>query len=388
MNTPLVVPTRRRGFTLIEALIALVIMAFGLLVLAGVNVKLARNEDVAKQRAEATRLAQEKVEEFRSFTQLQASAGAFDWTDLTNGNDSISSSVNYATNTTFTRTWTMLGAAGDPMRRLQVTVSWIDRTGGDPQQVQFSTVISKTDPRDVGALAFPLPGNTNLKLPKNRNINIPVPAIELGNGKSVINLQDNLAVVFSNDTGYIVLTCDHKVEDKDDLAFGCTEAAAYIIAGYVSGPDGFPATLAMNPMQLSGSTGVTCSLANAINQNDGSVIAGYKYYLCVVNVAAIGNQVSGTMRLAAPTLNAGATNYLVCRFEYGEAPGVSANTRNVQPYAGLAESLDNQNYVITTASSCPTVDSLATTQHQNCRSDNPNKNVNRAADCPATASTL
>ena len=32
----------------------------------------------------------------------------------------------------------------------------------------------------------------------------------------------------------------------------------------------------------SGTTSVTCTLGAAVDQNDGSTISGYKYYLCVV----------------------------------------------------------------------------------------------------------
>lgn len=84
------------------------------------------------------------------------------------------------------------------------------------------------------------------------------------------------------------------------------------------------------------------------------------------------------MRLAAPGLNSG-SNVRVCRFQYPAAAGISANQRNVQPYDRVAESLDSQNYLITDASSCPTVNGLATTLHQTCA----NSNQDRANDCPA-----
>ncbi|MBI5258734.1 MAG: prepilin-type N-terminal cleavage/methylation domain-containing protein [Burkholderiales bacterium] len=375
--------TARRGFALIESLIALVIVAFGLLVLAGVNLKLARNEDVAKQRSEAARLAQEKVEELRSFTQIDAAAGAKAWADLATGSDAISDSAEYRTNTSFTRNWQVLGNASDPMRRVQVTVSWTDRVG-EAQSVSFGTVISKTDPSDVGSLGFPLPDNTTLKRPKNRNLNIPVPAVDLGNGQSVVQLQNNFAVVFSNESGYVVKTCAFVVNTVSDLA-GCSETAAYIIAGYLSldGTGSFPAGLDVNTAQITGATGVTCSVQNAVDQNTNTVISGYKYYLCVVSVPTAGATWGGTLRLSGPGLNSGATNYMVCRFQYPTSGGGSGNQRNVQPYSGVGESLDNQNYVLTAGSACPTISSLATTLHQNCRGSNPNKNLNRATDCPA-----
>ena len=376
--------TAQRGFTLIEAMVALVIVAFGLLVLAGVNLKLARAEDVAKQRGEAARLAQEKIEELRSFTRISVAAGAVSWNGLAGGNDTLVDAPDFHTNTTFNRTWQLLGTIADPMRRAVVTVAWADRAG-EAQNVTFSTVISKTDPSDVGSLGFPLPANTTLKRPKNRNLNIPVPAVDLGNGQSVVQLQGNFAVVFSNESGYVVKTCDHVVSTAADLASGCTDTNAYILAGYVSlhGTGTFPAGLSVNTAQFTGSSGVNCSVSNAINQSTGLVIAGYKYYLCVVSVAAQAAPWSGRLRLSGAGLNAG-PNYLVCRFEFPVDFGGSANQRNVQPYANVAESLDSQNYVITDTSSCPTVSTLATVEHQNCRSSGTNNNAgNRGVDCPA-----
>lgn len=368
-----------RGFSILEALIALVLVAFGLLTLMGVTMKLARSEDVARQRGEAARLAQERIEAIRSYTQIDTSATTLAWADLASGNDSIVNSDDYSTNTTFNRSWQLLGATTDPMRQLRVTVNWLDRTN-TAQTLSYGTVISQTDPKDVGSLGFPLPANTTLKRPKNRNLNIPVPAVDLGNGQSVVQLQSNFAVVFSNESGYVVKTCAFTVHTASDLA-GCTTANAYIIAGYVSlnGTNSFPAGLTLNTAEVTGSTGVTCSLGSAVDPSSGNVIAGYDYYLCVVSVPTAGAPWSGTVRLAGAGLNSG-SNYLVCRFQYPTASGVTANQRNVQPYSAVNESLDNQNYVIATGGNCPTVSGLSTTLHQNCRSSNPN----RVTDCPAS----
>lgn len=401
MKRPMNRPTRRpvprlpRGFSLIEAMIAMLITSFGLLALAGIGLKLAFNEDVARQRGEATRLAQEKIEELRSFSQISAAAGVVTWDGLTGANDvvtegSVHNGESYHSNTRFERRWELLDTAGDPWRRVRVTVAWADRVNGesDKQTLTFNTILSKTDPFDSGALAFPLPGNTTLKRPKNRNLNIPVPAVDLGNGQSVVQITSTFAVVFSNDSGYVVLTCNKTITTVEDLQTGCTQSNAYIIAGYISlsGTSSFPTGLLLSTAEISGSTGVTCSLANALDQNDGTAIAGYKYYLCVISVPSEGAAWGGTVRLGGLGLSAGPTNYLVCRFQYaaaGSSPSKANNPKNVQPYTEVAESLDNQNYVITTATACPTITSLATTLHQNCRSSNPNGNaVNRPLDCP------
>jgi prepilin-type N-terminal cleavage/methylation domain-containing protein len=360
----------QRGFTIIEALIALAVVAFGLMAVSGLQALLSRNTDVAKQRSEATRLAQQQIENVRSYTTIADAAGQISWNGLANGSDTTTS------NATFTRTWTWAGASTDQMRRLSVNVSWTDRTG-EAQNVTLNTVVSRTNPLDVGLLGFPLPQNTTLKRPKNRNLNIPVPALDLGGGKSVYQLANNFAVVFNNDTGYVVMQCGFVVTTAAQLS-SCTTYSAFILAGYVSlaGSASFPAGLGLNTAGFSGTTSVTCTVGNAVDQNDGGTISGYKYYLCVVALP-VSTTWGGMVRLTG--MSSG-TNLLVCRFQFGATAGISANARNVQPYSAVNESLDNQNYVITSNGSCPTISGLATTPHQECRSSN----GNRATDCPAS----
>lgn len=59
--------TRRRaaGFTLIESMVALLIVTGGLFGLLKTQTMLARNADLARQRTEAVRLAQERIEALR-----------------------------------------------------------------------------------------------------------------------------------------------------------------------------------------------------------------------------------------------------------------------------------------------------------------------------------
>ena len=229
------------GVSLLEALVAMVLMAGGLVGLLAMQMTLARSADIAKQKGEAVRLAQQQIESMRSFTTLVATPGHLAWTDLGAGNDAVSS------NTTFTRTWTLSGSADDALREVSVSLAWQDRAGTE-QRLTLQSVISKTDPADVGALGFPLPANTTLKRPKNRNLNIPVPAKELGGGKSVYQLSSNFAVVFNNDSGYVVRKCNKTINNEADMDEGCVDYAAMILAGYISMSSGsFPSARASTP---------------------------------------------------------------------------------------------------------------------------------------------
>jgi Tfp pilus assembly protein PilV len=391
MNTPQVHRlNRQRGFTIIEALISLLVMSFGMLALSGMQVSLSRNADVAKQRTEAMRLAEARIEEFRSFTGI--STGAINW----NGLDGTANTTT-TTNTTYTVSSTMSGVDTDAMRAVNVQVDWTDRTGA-PQRVSVASVISQTDPRDPGFIGNPLPLNKPLKRPKNRDINIPIPALSLGNGTSAYQFSPTYVVIFSDVNGNVVKICNPNQANANVatiLASVCDSFSGYILAGYINTPLDALATyptginyalVTRNAAPTSGLyQNITCQFGQGTDTNSGATINNYKYYLCVVPLE--GSLLwSGTVRLGGvPTTG----DYIVCRFQYTQTD-VTANERNVQPYLNVNTSIDEQNYLVTTTSnanptsaSCPssmTVTGVSVgVLHQNCRSNN----ANRLTECPA-----
>jgi Tfp pilus assembly protein PilV len=60
---------------LVEVLIALVVLAIGVLAIAVFQTTLSRNSDLAKQRTEATRLAQQRIEDLRAYPRLPCPPG-------------------------------------------------------------------------------------------------------------------------------------------------------------------------------------------------------------------------------------------------------------------------------------------------------------------------
>ncbi|MCO5400039.1 type IV pilus modification PilV family protein [Ralstonia soli] len=356
---------RNRGFTLLEAMVAMLIVGFGMVALVRVQSTLTQNADMARQRSEATRLAEEKIEQLRAYNSVISGVGV-SWADVTNGTDTPSS----ASNTSYSRSWTLGGAVTDSMRPIQVTVSWQDRTAAQ-SSVTTRSYIARFDPALAGALSFPLPGNGNIKLPKNRNLNIPIKATDLGGGQSAYQLTNNFAVVFSNVTGYVVMRCSGTITSSSQLSSQCTSYNAYILAGYVSlggkkAPSSMPAT-GLNLSQVTpyishGST--DCVFNPAVDQNTGSTISGYYYYLCVMAVNSSGGGWSGTVNLTG--MSSGSPAYLVCRYQYPATGNGNSNERNVQPYSNVTESLDQQNYAITLDNSCSNIS--GSVLHQSCTS--------------------
>ena len=196
-----------RGFTLIEALIALLVLSFGMLAIASFQVTLTRSSDLAKQRTEATRLAQQKVEALRSYGQVASNTGSPHIVNYTDDVVSSTTPETFVSNATFSRTWTVTANAANTEKWINVQVAWNDRAG-QAQSVQLLSVISKFDPQDIGTLATG-PGGNNVRRPKNRNINIPYPAVTLSGGttSAFIPPPGNVTYVFNNVTGNIVQSC-------------------------------------------------------------------------------------------------------------------------------------------------------------------------------------
>jgi len=218
------------GISLIEALVALAVMAFGLLGVVGMQSTLRFNADVSRQRGEAVRLAQEEIERWRNYSVLRAS-------DAASGQLAFESIVSTGpvtlslddANTTFTRTTTVVPeAAGGPLvREVNVLVSWQDRRGA-PQEVLLSTQVGYVPP-ELRALVALRGDRGPLAQPGGRNPLIPRGAVPIEGGRSRFDPPGGAGVgwIFSNDTGLIVAICP-PLPATPDL---CTATTRQLVAG-------------------------------------------------------------------------------------------------------------------------------------------------------------
>ena len=211
-------PLQRRaqaGFTLIEALVALLVVSFGMLAIAGMQTTLARSSDLAKQRSEAVRLAQIKMEQLRSFDSIVSGSGTWNYsTDVVSGADAAVTPTN--SNTAFTRSWTVTGTDGvtaaganDAQKWIHVLVQWADRSSTTlNQSVRLDSTIARNNPTALKGL-FAGQAQPKVRQPKNRNLNIPYPAVTLGGGtqSAFIPPPGGVAYVFDNATGNILSSC-------------------------------------------------------------------------------------------------------------------------------------------------------------------------------------
>jgi Tfp pilus assembly protein PilV len=377
---------KTRGVSLVEALVAFLVMGLGLLALSSMQMNLSFNADVARQRSEAVRLAERHIDKLRSYTSL--TTGAINWSNLASvANDSVIQS-----NTAYTLTAVLVGATADALRSVNVDVTWTDRTGA-AQSVSMATVIAQTNPQDIGDIVNPLPLNTPLKRPKNRNINIPVPAVDLGNGLSSYAFDSTRYVIFSNINASVTQVCNPGTGTTTAtvaqiLSGTCTIYQGYILAGYVYTTNAsVPSGISLAGVTLNNALGGQspfCQTSAAVDQNSGATIPNYKYYFCVIPLTTPFTW-SGTVRLAGVPRTG---SNVVCRYQYAST-AVSPNERNIQPYTNVDRSLDQQNYYISTfasaasaslaGTSCPTppvaLPSAASgvslyIVHQDCRSAN------------------
>lgn len=224
---------KNQGMALIEALVALAVMAFGLLGVVGMQATLRFNADVSRQRAEAVRMAQERMESLRGFGVLSgAPVGALDFQGIAGSVDNPAPPVGFA-NATFTRTVTVTNPGVDDLRMKLVTVevSWLDRrtaSSSGAEKVQLTSTIAAAAPELAATLG--LPGDQSApQRPRGRNISIPAGATDLGDGTSTFappGAATGTTWTFVNATGQITQVCS--------IALGCSPVQGWLLSGYIN----------------------------------------------------------------------------------------------------------------------------------------------------------
>jgi Tfp pilus assembly protein PilV len=218
------------GASLVEALIAMAVMAFGMLSVVGVQHTLRFNADLSKQRNEATRLAEREIESIRA----TASSGdaAFDGI----GTGKVSTTYP-GDNTTFTLAKTVAKADDKRSLTAHVTVSWLDRSGED-RQVTMHDMVARVDPLLSGLVRAERP-LTPIGRSRSRHPTIPTRAHDLKDGTSIfkpVESNSTAAWVFNNSTGAITHVCTVAASSKSASLTsidGCTPITAQLLAGEI-----------------------------------------------------------------------------------------------------------------------------------------------------------
>ena len=355
---------RESGVSLIEAMVALAVMAFGTLALIGVQATLRQNADIAKQRAEAVRIAQQRVEQWRGVTSLDPVAGV-DYADIVDTGPTTIAGLN----ATFSRTETVQTSADPRIKTLTVDVTWTDRTN-QAQQVRISSSIGGVAPQLAGSLSLPMDAALT-RNPRGRHPAIPLGATDVGSGKSEFRPPGagSLSWIFSNVTGRIVSLCSSPGV--------CVDTNARLLSGFVRfAVDPVAPTPADAERPPSPAFGVSVfvrqsSPVAADKSCYTQLTASYVAYYCAVPVSTAvphwtGTSLLGGLPLASAIADPDASAFRVCRYTPHPlrdnaltVPADMSNAQHPYVYVKVAGSLQNQNFLViragdgTTPFGCP-----------------------------------
>ena len=173
----MIVKTNSKGFSLIEVMIALVVLAVGILGISKLQGTLIRNSSDANQRTVAVSVAQQKIDDLRSFAHLTVGTASDTipdtWTTgiaanllsfahiANNAGGTMAATAMSVGNYAYTLSWVVTDYyyTGDPtvatspvpagtrvdFKLVEVTVAWADESG-EPQSVALETVVDSYAP--------------------------------------------------------------------------------------------------------------------------------------------------------------------------------------------------------------------------------------------------
>lgn len=362
--------TLSRGVSLIEALVALAVMAFGLLGVVGMQATLRYNADISKQRSEAVRMAQQQVEDLRSFGTLGGTA-EWDYADIASvATAAVPTPAGFA-NTTFNITTRVVDpvATDAQFKTVSVTVDWLDRrtdAGGTPQSVQLTTAIAAVAP-ELGATLGLAGDRAAPQRPRGRHPTIPPAAVDLGGGSSSFappGAPSGTSWTFSNATGQITQVCTP----------ACTALKGWLLSGYIafatgSAPTPAEAESPSDPKPLTHAVSVrvdaTTTPAPATSPicfaNPSTLLVNY---FCLVPTKPSNSTWSGRSVLEILDLSTSASSistalsdtasssFKVCRYtpQATHTP-TGGNPAHPLDYTDVGASLVNQNFLVISAGS-------------------------------------
>lgn len=363
----------QRGVSLVEALVALLVMSFGMVALVGILSSLRRAEDLARQLGEAQRIAQSEIVRLRTFSVIDrppaAASGVVAFSDLAVGTTVVRTETPADSNVTYTVTRTSAWSATTPnLAEVRVSVAWTDRVG-DAQTLALDTLIAAVDPLFSGSLAVPQPVGIT-RQPANRSPEIPVGAKDLGDRSSAYKPSPGggTAWVFDNQTGLITKSCSvgtgiaTSAITSGDLTSCSSVSNGYFVSGTIrfsmtAPPNARVPEAAAVPAHATVTLSSSGHPATPVCFDDSGLVAYAITYACLI----LGNTDtpsiwSGSIELdGIDTVTTPTPPYRVCRYTYDYGRnGAIDNDEHPHLYVKVAKSLPRQNFlVIAGGQSCP-----------------------------------
>jgi prepilin-type N-terminal cleavage/methylation domain-containing protein len=118
----------RSGFSLIETMIAMLVLGFGLLTIASAQVYAVKSGQTGRHRTRAVEIAQTQMERLQSLSWNDAGLVATAWTPNVDVVTTVES-TSAQTAMTFSRQWRITDVIANQTRSIDVRVGWTDAHG-------------------------------------------------------------------------------------------------------------------------------------------------------------------------------------------------------------------------------------------------------------------
>jgi hypothetical protein len=337
----------------------MLVMSFGMLAIVGLQATLRQNADVAKQRAEAVRFAQEEVERWRGFSTF---AGGTDDESFTNLSTSAADVEIAGLNATYTLTRTVTDSPDGNLKAMVVDVTWLDRLNVQ-QAVRISTSLVGIEPALAATFGIQPPAVPTRSLGARR-AEIPMQARDLGNGTSGFMPPGSSGTVwvFGNASG-VVRICTTTSADTAGLTLGnisaCGTTRYLPLSGFVrfsltNPPDAVAPASPAAPVNIQ--IAQTAPVTQTFFCPTPELTSTYATYYCIVQAAT--ENVLPPLWSGRSLVVGFPPSTQVCR--YGpegslEVPDDVANVDHPRDYVDVDGPLSNQNFLIVSdTAACPT----------------------------------
>lgn len=378
-------PRRPGGLALIEVLIATALLGLGSAALMRLHLHLRHGSEVARQRAEALRLAEEDLETLRAYTRLSGGSGSgASWSAI--GNLAAQEVTDLGGPTVYTRSRSVSPAAAPALKAVTATLAWTDRHD-EARQLRLPTLVAGLDPLLIGALLLHRGDGRGLGA-LGRHPLIPLTARELADGRIAYKprASGTLTWVFDAATAQVTARCQSPAGlASGDLTAaqlsGCRAISGLLLAGvlrFATDRDGLTAADAENPLGRAMDLDLRLSLSSTGHPDpaweceddapDGAPPATTTqtvvHYACVVQPAGNPPQWSGRLDVVphgwaitdgSDGSDGGDGTFRICRYSADhDGNGRIDNREHPLRYAGVGEPLGDQNFlVVRAAAGCP-----------------------------------